>query len=313
METRNLQAAPIIRGGFFWFYMSSRIRFAFVLCLRDDLVGNSPYDFSAYQNHSGGHNQDSVSQFIAGHKWDDTSCRCRIYNRRSGVRVSAIWKSVVFSEFSSRRHLVSLPNPSLLQLPQTPKWAGEDWSVTFVRHGSKAAFQIRLRKKERVISYIRANHMITSQLSPGFGRLQRRHQAGMTLVEVVVAMAITGMAVGGIVNGYNYCTNSAQKAALMLAANARAMERIEETRSAIWAPDRSPAVDQLVAANFPSKGVTLDLPGSGVLVLPATILTEVSQVSVNPPLKRIRVDCIWQFQGVQWVTNTIETCRASEQ
>jgi len=135
----------------------------------------------------------------------------------------------------------------------------------------------------------------------------------MTLVEVVVAMAITGMAVAGIVNGYNYCTNSAQKAALSLAANARAMERIEATRSAIWAPARLPAVDQLVTANFPSKSVTLDLAGSGVLVIPATLRTEISQASANPPLKRIRVDCIWQFRGAQWVTNTIETCRAPDQ
>jgi prepilin-type N-terminal cleavage/methylation domain-containing protein len=155
--------------------------------------------------------------------------------------------------------------------------------------------------------------MITSQLSQGFGRLQRCHQAGMTLVEVVICMAITGMAVGGIVNGYNYCTNSAHKAALMLAANARAMERIEETRSVTWAPDRFPAVDQLVTTNFPSKVVTLDVSGSGAVVLPATIQTEITQASVSPKLKRIRVDCIWQFRGGQWVTNTIETCRAPQQ
>ena len=135
----------------------------------------------------------------------------------------------------------------------------------------------------------------------------------MTLVEVVVAMAITGLAVGGIVNGYHYATNSAQKAAISLAASARAMERIEETRSATWAPDRSPAVDQLVTANFPSKVVTLDLSGSGTVVIPATLRTEIAQVSVNPPLKRIRVDSIWQFRGGEWVTNTIETCRAPEQ
>ena len=155
--------------------------------------------------------------------------------------------------------------------------------------------------------------MSTSQPSRGNGGLQRRHRAGMTLVEVVVAMAVTGMAVGGIVNGYNYCTNSAQKAALSLAANSLAMERIEATRSATWAPDREPAVDQLVATNFPSKVVTLDLAGSGAMVLPATIQTEISLASVSPRLKRIRVDCIWQFRGVQWVTNTIETCRAPEQ
>jgi prepilin-type N-terminal cleavage/methylation domain-containing protein len=160
---------------------------------------------------------------------------------------------------------------------------------------------------------VRVNCMIMSQTGRELGRLQARHQLGMTLVEVVVAMAITGMAVGGIVNGYNYCTNSAQKAALMLAANARAMERIEATRSATWAPDRSPAVDQLVATNFPNKTVTLDLSGSGAVTIPATIQTEISQVSVNPPLKRIRVACVWQFRGVQWVTNSLETCRAPEQ
>ncbi len=135
----------------------------------------------------------------------------------------------------------------------------------------------------------------------------------MTLVEVVISMAITGMAIGGIVNGYNYCTNSAYKAALMLAANARAMERLEETRSVTWAPDRSPAVDELVVTNFPSKTVVLDVSGSGATVLSATIRTEISQASVSPRLKRVRVDCIWQFRGGPWVTNTIETCRAPQQ
>jgi prepilin-type N-terminal cleavage/methylation domain-containing protein len=155
--------------------------------------------------------------------------------------------------------------------------------------------------------------MTASQTGRELGQCKTRHRSGMTLVEVVVALAITGMAVGGIVNGYHYATNSAQKAALSLAANARAMERIEEIRSATWDTSQSPVVDQLVTTNFPSKSVALDLAGSGVVVIPATIRTEISQASINPPLKRIRVDCIWQFRGAQWVTNTIETCRAPDQ
>ena len=155
--------------------------------------------------------------------------------------------------------------------------------------------------------------MGTSQIERESERPHRRYQKGLTLVEVVVAMAVTGMAVGGIVNGYHYCTNSSQKAALMLAANARAMERIEATRGARWIVESSRAVDQLVATNFPSKTITLDLAGSGVATTPATIRTEISQASVNPPLKRIRVDCVWQFRDAQWVTNTIETCRAPDQ
>jgi prepilin-type N-terminal cleavage/methylation domain-containing protein len=145
------------------------------------------------------------------------------------------------------------------------------------------------------------------------GQCPPQYQAGMTLVEVVVALAITGLAVGGIISGYTYCTTSARKAALSLAANARAMERIEETRSAKWDTAVWPAVDQLVATNFPTKIVTLDLSGSGVVTTTATIQTVISQISASPPLKRIRVDCIWTFNGGQELTNTIETCRAADQ
>jgi len=134
----------------------------------------------------------------------------------------------------------------------------------------------------------------------------------MTLVEVVVSMAITGVVMGGIIIGYIFCTTSAERAALSLAAHARAMERLEETRSAKWDTASWPVVDCLFATNFPGKVVTLDLSGSGAGTTPATIQTEITQISANPPLKRIRVDCIWKFKG-QSVTNTIETCRAPDQ
>jgi prepilin-type N-terminal cleavage/methylation domain-containing protein len=146
----------------------------------------------------------------------------------------------------------------------------------------------------------------------GAGRIAPRGQAGMTLVEVVVALAVTGLAVAGIVNGYRYCTNSAQKASMAQAANALAMERIEETRSAKWDTSSWPTVDQLVATNFPIKSVILDRAGSGVLTASATIRTEISTVSTKPPLKRIRVDCVWQYNGFP-ITNSIETLRAPDQ
>jgi len=135
----------------------------------------------------------------------------------------------------------------------------------------------------------------------------------MTLVEVVVALAVTGLALGAIVNGYHYCTNSARKAALYQAASARAMERLEETHSAKWDTSIWPPVDQLVATNFPPKSVVLDLAGSGAVVSSATLQTQISQVSTNPPLKRVRVDCVWTNQGTQVITNTIETIRAPDQ
>jgi type II secretory pathway pseudopilin PulG len=139
-----------------------------------------------------------------------------------------------------------------------------------------------------------------------------RGRAGMTLVEVIVALGITTLMVAGIVTGYIFCTTSTVKDSLYMAANSRALERLEETRSAIWAPYRSSPVDQLVATNFPDKIVTLDLSGSGSEITSATLKTDISQISLSPPVRKIHVDCIWEFKGAQVVTS-IETCRAPDQ
>jgi prepilin-type N-terminal cleavage/methylation domain-containing protein len=149
-------------------------------------------------------------------------------------------------------------------------------------------------------------------LTRKFGQFRAANQSGMTLVEVVIAMAISGLLVAVIVRGYIYCATAAEKAGLHLAAHTRALERMEETHSAKWDTASWPQVDQLVAANFPSKDVVLDLSGSGFGVVPATVNTAITPIATNPPLKRIRVDCIWAFQGVA-ITNTIETCRAPDQ
>lgn len=138
----------------------------------------------------------------------------------------------------------------------------------------------------------------------------------MTLVEVVIALAITVLMVGGIVNGYIYCTTSAIKAELAQAANAKALQRIEEARSAQWNTSSSLAVDQLVATNFPVESVTLDMPGTDANGTSATIQTTITPISPTPfapPMRTIHVDCIWQFRGAEWVTNSIETIRAADQ
>jgi len=135
----------------------------------------------------------------------------------------------------------------------------------------------------------------------------------MTLIEVVIALAITGLMVVGTVEGYIYCTTAAVKAELVQAASARAMERIEETRSVKWDTSVWPIVDLLVATNFPDKVVSLDMPGSGSGGTSATIKTTISKISLTPPIRGIRVDCIWQFRGAELITNTLETIRAPDQ
>lgn len=136
---------------------------------------------------------------------------------------------------------------------------------------------------------------------------------GMTLVEVVMALAVTGLTLAGIVGGYVYCITANVKAELMQAAHAKALERVEQTRSAVWAPNRPTAQDDLVATNFPDLTVTLDLPGQATNGTTATIRTTIAPISTNPPMRMVHVDCIWQFKGVAWVTNSIETIRAADQ
>jgi hypothetical protein len=135
----------------------------------------------------------------------------------------------------------------------------------------------------------------------------------MTVFEVVIALAITALTVAGIVAGYIYSMTAAVKAELVQVASARAMERIEETRSARWDTSIWPAVDELVATNFPDVVVSLDMPGSGSGGTSATVVTTISQISLTPPIRGVRVDCIWQFRGVEFMTNTVETIRAPDQ
>lgn len=153
------------------------------------------------------------------------------------------------------------------------------------------------------------------QIRPNKSRRGKRRIArGMTLVEVLVASAISGVAVSGIVYGYVYSLNSAERFSISLAANAQAVERMEQIRLAVWNSSSSPVIDQVVASNFPNQTVSLDLSGSGSSVTYATNIATITVISTNPPLKRVRVDCVWTFgTSSQLMTNTIETCRAPDQ
>jgi type II secretory pathway pseudopilin PulG len=134
----------------------------------------------------------------------------------------------------------------------------------------------------------------------------------MTLVEVMVALVILGLTMTAIVSGYIFSVKSAEMSALSLAANARAQERLEQTRSAIWKTTSFSPLDQVMASNFPNQTVVLDLSGSGTGITYATNFTQISQISANPPLKRVRVDCVWAFQGGRVFTNTLEDFRCPD-
>lgn len=134
----------------------------------------------------------------------------------------------------------------------------------------------------------------------------------MTLIEVVMSLLISAVALGCMVSGYVFSIESAERSSLSLAAATRALERLEETRSAQWDEASYPVADQLQASNFPQTVVILDVAGAGTNITYATNLTTIWPVSSDPPLRGIRVDCVWSFRNQQLITNSIETVRAPD-
>lgn len=134
-----------------------------------------------------------------------------------------------------------------------------------------------------------------------------------TLIEVVISSAIAALMIGACVYGYVLSAQRAEWSAYSLAAASQAMQRLEQARAAKWDPLGFPPVDELVPANFPLEANILDIPISGTNRVLATNLTTIELVSTNPPLKLIRVDCVWPFTDGSTFTSTVQTYRAPDQ
>jgi len=126
-------------------------------------------------------------------------------------------------------------------------------------------------------------------------------------------MAITAVALSGIIYGYISSAQRAEWSAYSLAAHSFAMQRLEQTRAAKWDPQAWPQVDELVATNFPDQVNILDIPVQLTNAVYATNFTLIRDVSTSPALKSIRVECVWRFMERGLFTNTIVTYRAPDQ
>lgn len=128
--------------------------------------------------------------------------------------------------------------------------------------------------------------------------------SGYTLVEVVMSVAISALVIGTILYGYNVSTRQLTYASSSVAAQAAAMERYEQTVGALWRP--AVVLDQLITSNFPPVRAA-----DGVLYNTATNYTTITSLSINPPLRMVRVDCVWVYGGVLY-TNTVAGLRAPD-
>lgn len=143
-----------------------------------------------------------------------------------------------------------------------------------------------------------------------------KHRAGnaaFTLVEVLVSMLVLGIMVTGIVSGFIQTERTAEWSAYSLAAQALAMQPVEQARAAKWDPNAWPSVDQVISSNFPITPQILDIPISGTNIVWATNRTTIRMISTNPPLKSIYVECTWRFARQGLFTNTALTYRAPDQ
>jgi prepilin-type N-terminal cleavage/methylation domain-containing protein len=134
---------------------------------------------------------------------------------------------------------------------------------------------------------------------------------GFTLAEVVMAMALLTVVVQGVIYGYIQSSRRAEWNGRSLAAQSLALQAIEQARAAKWDPQTWPVVDELPPTNF-STVEALDIPLSGPAIL-ATNYVQITAVSVNPPLRQIRSDCVWSLAGSGTYTNSVSTLRAPDQ
>lgn len=123
-------------------------------------------------------------------------------------------------------------------------------------------------------------------------------RSGFTLVEVVLAVGVIGLAFGGMIVAYIQSARRAEWSGYSLAAQALALQQLEQARSAKWDVTDTPVVDEI--ASLPRTTSTiLDLPISGTNVVRATNYITVSTITIetNPPISvhMVKVATVWPF------------------
>ncbi|HEY1171827.1 MAG TPA: prepilin-type N-terminal cleavage/methylation domain-containing protein [Verrucomicrobiae bacterium] len=140
------------------------------------------------------------------------------------------------------------------------------------------------------------------------GKAKRRR--AFTLPEVVISVAISAIAIGGIIYGYIISARRAEWSGYSLAAHAAALQVLERTKAAKWDPSRDPVVDMLTTANFPEERVLMDIPITGTNMVYGINKINIYTISTSPHIKMIRVDCEWPFMNGRIYTNTVVTYRS---
>ena len=141
----------------------------------------------------------------------------------------------------------------------------------------------------------------------------RWRRLGATLVEVMMSLAVAAIALSGVVGGYILAARRTEWSSCAAAAQAMAMERLEQTRAAKWDPIAYPPIDDLVTSNFPVVVETLDIPLARSGSIQGTNTTFITDVSLVPPVRKIRVECVWSLPNRGPFTNAMMSYRSPDQ
>ena len=126
-----------------------------------------------------------------------------------------------------------------------------------------------------------------------------------------MSIGIATLAFAGIITGYVQSSSRAEWSGYSLAAQALAIQQLEQAKSAKWDVLDTPVVDEIM--NIPTLVASqLDLPVSGTNQVWATNYTTISSVviSANPAISvhMVRVDTVWPFRWystTRYFTNTL--------
>jgi type II secretory pathway pseudopilin PulG len=146
--------------------------------------------------------------------------------------------------------------------------------------------------------------------------------AAMTLVEILIALIVLVVIMGGVITGYVQANRMAEFSSMSLAAQSTALQGIEQAIAARWngqsvSTNTGPGTDDELGCveNWIPTGSTnvLDIPVSGAEI-PVTNYVTITQISTSPKLRQIRSDAVWTFPFTGEIhTNTVITLRAPDQ
>jgi len=143
----------------------------------------------------------------------------------------------------------------------------------------------------------------------------RKANAGFTLVEVTMSIAILALALAGMIYGYVQTNYRAEWSSMSLAVQSLTVQAIEQARAAKWdvystASGSNP--DELPVGTYNTVFTNAVLvPSNGGTMTITNILT-ITTVSTRPPVRQLSSVCAWKFPRTgAWFTNTVITYRGA--